>query len=356
MSVTPFDSPLLSGLLGDEAVGTAFSTEAELAAMNAFEVALAVALAEEGFIPEAAAKHIAARIGSFTPDVAAIRTATVRDGVVGVEYVRQLRAHVGSEHGQHVHFGTTSQDLIDTALVIRLKPILAELAKRLHAVTDRLETLERRFGTRALMGHTRMQPALPITVADRIAVWRAPLLRHRDRLAGLQPRLLLVQLGGAVGTRDKLGDKGTSVAMRLAERLELGFSETPWHSGRDNFTELAAWCAMTSGSLGKIGADVSLLAQAGTEIRLDGGGGSSAMPHKSNPVGAEMLVTLARFNATLSAGMNEALVHEQERSGAAWTLEWMLLPQMITATAAGLRHAEALMNSIVALGSTPQRG
>ena len=350
MSVSPFDSPLLAGLLGDESVAAAFSVEAEVSAMHAFEAALAQAEAGEGVIPVDAAAAIVAGLADFAPDLAALGAATARNGVVGVDYVRQLRDHIGAPHGQNVHFGATSQDLVDTALVLRLKTVLGDLDLRLAGIVQALDVLDAKFGSRALMGHTRMQKALPITVSDRIKTWRGPLLRHQVRLAELRPRLLRVQFGGAVGTRDKLGDKGVAVANRLADALGLGRAETAWHSGRDTIVELSGWCALVSGSLGKIGADIALQAQAGSEIVLEQGGGSSAMPHKSNPVSAEMLVTLARFTATLSGGMNQALVHEQERSGAAWTLEWLLLPQQLAATGAGLRHAAALIDSIVDLG------
>jgi 3-carboxy-cis,cis-muconate cycloisomerase len=165
----------------------------------------------------------------------------------------------------------------------------------------------------------------------------------------MTPRLLVVQFGGAVGTLDKLGGKGAAAVAALAGRLDLGVPERAWHSQRDGFAELAGWLSLVTGSLGKLGLDVALMAMAG-DVVLAHGGGSSAMPHKSNPVGAEVLVTLARFNATLVGGMHGALVHEQERSGAAWMLEWMLLPQMLTAAAASLRTATALLGQISEIG------
>jgi 3-carboxy-cis,cis-muconate cycloisomerase len=208
------------------------------------------------------------------------------------------------------------------------------------------------FGSRTLMGHTRMQPAQPITVAHRIGSWRAPLLRHLERIDEISPRLLVVQLGGAVGTLDKLGANGAAVVARVADSLNLGVPRSSWHAERDTMAEFAAWLSLVTGSLGKIGIDVALMAQAGNgEINLKGGGGSSAMPHKSNPVGAEVLIALARLNATLVSGMHDAQVHEQERSGSAWTLEWLVLPQMIMAAGAGTRIALELLDNITALGA-----
>jgi 3-carboxy-cis,cis-muconate cycloisomerase len=212
----------------------------------------------------------------------------------------------------------------------------------LRALTETLRALEKDQGAIALMGRTRMQRALPIHVADKLRGWREPLERHIERLAELRPRLLVVQFGGAIGVRGDLDGKGDAVVGELARLLQLGAGPC-WHVERDALAELASWASLVSGSLGKIGADVALMAQNEIgEVKLAEGGGSSAMPHKSNPVRAEALAALARFNAALLGAQHQALVHENERSGAAWTLEWLVLPQMIVATGAALRHATAL--------------
>ena len=343
-----FDHPWLAGLVGDAEVAALIGPEAELAAILAFEAALAAAEARHGLVPTAAATSIAAAIRGFRPDMAAVARATARDGVVVPELVRQLRSAVGAEHGGHVHFGATSQDVIDTALVLRLKAALPVLAARLDAVIGDLAGLEARFGSRALMGRTRMQAAIPIAAAARVASWRGPLVRQRARLERLLPEVLVVQFGGAAGTLDKLGDKAAAVRAALAEAL--GLEDAPqWQSQRDRIAELGGWLATTSGALGKFGQDVALMAQGG-EVALSGGGSSSAMPHKANPVGAEVLVALARFNAAQVGGLQQAMVHEQERSGAAWALEWLLLPPMLIATAAALRAAKQVTTSIESIG------
>jgi 3-carboxy-cis,cis-muconate cycloisomerase len=193
------------------------------------------------------------------------------------------------------------------------------------------------------MAQTRMQRALPFTVADKIDTWSNPLRRHQEALLELAPQLLVVQLGGPVGTRAQLGPKGDAVAAALAARLGLRVAPS-WHSQRDRIGALGAWLSLLSGTLGKIGQDVALMAQNEVAaVRLAAGGGSSAMAHKSNPVAAEALVAIARFNAGLLGTLHQALVHENERSGAAWTLEWMVLPQMIVATAGALRQAEGMI-------------
>ncbi|GLQ80791.1 3-carboxy-cis,cis-muconate cycloisomerase [Mesorhizobium huakuii] len=349
MTVSPFDHPLLSSLLGDEETARHFSVEAEIAAALAFEGALAEAEADNGIVGLDAAAAIVAALNSFRPDTGLLRAGVAKDGVMVPELVRQIRAAVGEPHGASVHFGATSQDVIDTALVLRLKSVVDHLSLLLTENIVRLSALDDRFGGRALTGMTRMRPAIPIRALDRVATWLVPLLRHQQRLSDQSARLLVVQFGGAAGTLEKLGGKGPAVRAALAAKL--GLADAPqWQCQRDTLADFAGWLSLVTGSLGKFGQDIALMAQRGTEIALSGGGGSSAMPHKQNPVKAEALVALARFNATQLSGMHQALVHEQERSGAAWTLEWLLLPQMIVATAASLRLAAELAAQIENLG------
>jgi 3-carboxy-cis,cis-muconate cycloisomerase len=349
MTVSPFDHPLLSALLGDEEASRYFSVEAEIEAMLEFERALAEAEAESEIIARDAAAAIVTALASFRPDTALLRAGVAKDGVVVPELVRQIRAAVGEPHGDRVHFGATSQDVIDTGLVLRLKSVVEHLGLLLTETLIRFASLEERFGGSALTGMTRMQPAIPIKVGDRVTAWRTPLERHQERLLEQSTRLLVVQFGGAAGTLEKLDDKGPAVRAALAAKL--GLADAPqWQSQRDALADFAGWLSLLTGSLGKFGQDIALMAQGGTEIVLSGGGGSSAMPHKQNPVKAEALVALARFNATQLSGMHQALVHEQERSGAAWMLEWLLLPQMVVATAASLRLAAELAGQVESLG------
>jgi 3-carboxy-cis,cis-muconate cycloisomerase len=347
MAVTPFEHRFLSGLLGDEEIAGQFSVEAEIAALVRFETALAEGEAAEGVIPVAAGRAIADALATFTPDLARLTEETARDGVVMPELVRQLREAVGEPLARYVHFGATSQDAVDTGLVLRLLPILDIFADRLDALVDALAELNARQGGRPVMAHTRMQAAIPVPASRKIESWRDPLIRHRSRLTAIRDQVAVLHFGGAAGMLEKLGEKGPDVAEEVAVWLGLRALPRARHSERDGFAELASFLSLLTGSLGKMGQDIALMAQSEVgEIRLASGGGSSAMPHKVNPVGAEVLVTLARFNATLISGMHQSLVHENERSGAAWTLEWMLLPQMIVATGAALRTAASLLPAI----------
>jgi len=346
MTTSPFDHPFLSGLLGDTEIASYFSAEADIRAILSFEAALARAEATHGIIPAEAARAIGKTCADFTADMESLKIATARDGVVIPDLVRQLRQDAGEEAGKHLHFGATSQDAIDTSLMLRVKSVTFLFSGRLHIIVTGLAALERQFGANRLMGHTRMQAAIPITAADRIAAWRAPLETYRDRLT---EQAFPVQFGGAAGTLEKLGAEASVVRASLAQ--ELGLTDEPqWQSRRSCIADLANLYSMISGSLGKFGQDIALLAEAGAEIELAGGGTSSAMAHKQNPVAAETLVALARFNATQLSAIHHSLVHEQERSGAAWTLEWLVLPQMVMATAASLRLATELTGNIKRLG------
>ena len=339
-------SERLKALLGDAIIEAWLGDGAELAAMLAFEAALAAAEADAGLISEAAAAAIAAACETFKPDQNQLAAGMIRDGLAVPALIAALRAALPEPHRKWLHLGATSQDVIDTSLVMRLKAVVAELDSRVAELLAALQKLRAVGGSTPLMAQTRMQRALPFTAGHKIAAWALPLQRHRLRLQELSPRLLVVQFGGPIGVRGGLEGKGGEVAAGLARRLGLGEAAS-WHNARDSIAEFAGWLSLVSGALGKIGQDIALMAQneIGT-VRLADGGTSSAMPHKSNPVAAEILVTLARFNAGLLGALHQSLVHENERSGAAWTLEWMLLPQMAAATGAGLRHAIALIGGL----------
>lgn len=350
MTYSAFDHPYLSGLLGDEAVAAEFSASADIHAMLAFEAALARAEAVHGIIPASAADRITEACRAFSPDVIALKRVMAVDGVVVPELVRQLRAAVGGEAAEYVHFGATSQDVIDTSLMLRLTSVCRLLCGRLDRLRGAFGEIDRQWGANPLMARTRMQAAIAISVSDRVNAWNAPLASYEDRLERMAVVSFPLQFGGAAGTLEKLGDKAGVVRAALAEHL--GLADHPqWQSQRTTIADLAHILSLISGSLGKFGQDIALLAQACDEIELSGGGGSSAMPHKQNPVAAEALVALARFNAVQLSGIHQSMVHEQERSGAAWTLEWMILPQMAIACGASLRLASVLVDQIKRLGA-----
>ena len=352
MSASVFDHPWLGALFAAPEIAALWSAEAQLAHLLAFERAYTRGLASVGRIGAEDEAGALAAIDSFAPDMAALAAGTARDGVVVPDLVRQLRSGLGT--AEAIHSGATSQDVIDTALVLTLRDVGEVLSRELGAAIADLTELEARFGDAEIMGRTRMQAALPIRAATRLRAWRRPLKNHVQHLEDLAPRVFRLQLGGAVGDNRALDGDADGVMENVGRSLDLNYTGGPWHSDRSGISEFGNWLALVTGSLGKIGQDACLMAQQGVdEIAIAGGGGSSAMPHKSNPVKAELLVTLARFTAGQAGVLNQALVHEQERSGAAWALEWMVLPQMTMAAGCALRTVHDLLSGITRIGEAP---
>jgi len=345
-----FSHPWLSGLFQDPTTEAIWSPDRQLAHMLAFQAALTRAFADVETLPVDIAEKVAADIQAHSPDMDDLRNGTARDGVVVPALVRQLKALAG-DNADAVHNGATSQDVIDTALALTLRDTSLHLQGLIAEVGENLDALDLQFGGSEITGRTRTQSAKPIRVRDRLQAWSTPLSRHKVRLAKLRPVTEILQLGGAVGTREDFGSHGDAIAQSVARKLDLGNPPHGWHTTRDVIIDYANLLSMITGSLGKMGQDICLMAQQGIdEIDLTGGGASSAMPHKQNPVLAELLVTLARFNATQVSGMHHAMVHEQERSGAAWSLEWMILPLMAQATARSLTAANQICRSITRIG------
>lgn len=341
---------LLSSLAGDPQIEALLGDEAQLAAMLAFERELAFAEAEAGLIAQEAATAIAAAIAGFAPDWGGLAAGFATDGVVVPALVKQIRATLPAAHRDALHKGATSQDVVDTALMLQLGRVARAYETRLAGVLERLATLAAAHGGRPLMAQTRMQRALPFTWRDKLLTWQQPLERHLQTLAAMRQGGFAIQLGGPVGDRASLDGHGDAVAAALARRL--GLANAPcWHSQRDRVVGFGSLLSLISGSLGKIGADVALMAQNEiAAVQLTGGGSSSAMAHKSNPVRAEVLVALARFNAGQAGTLQQAMLHENERSGAAWTLEWLTLPAMAVTTGAALRLAAELLDQLVVDG------
>lgn len=352
MSFTPFNAPLLSGLLGDMEIASRFSVKADIEAMLKFEAALARAQVAAGLVPIEHAEKIEEICSSFEPDLGALQGGVVRDGMAVPNLVQQLRIACGGEVAASLHFGATSQDLVDTSLTMRLVDVNQVLKKRLGEAMNSLEELENRFGDNPLMARTRMQAALPVTVKHRLQQWRAPLVDLQDSLTGIAEQLHVVQLGGPVGDLAKMEGKGETVRADLAKALGLNDAGGVWHTDRSRLLAYCNWLSSLCGAIGKIGQDVALMTQNEiAELKFEGAGTSSAMAHKQNPVLAEVLVTLSRFSATLVSGMHHNQVHEQERSGISWTFEWLVLPQLCIAAGASLRSLNALLASTTDIGA-----
>ena len=348
MTVGPFASRLTAPLLSDPAVNAALTGEAAMSAMVQVEAALAAVQGRLGVIPEAAAARICEALEDFSADFDAIGADAAVTGVPTVEFVAQLRRHVGGEAATYVHWGATSQDIIDTGFLLQAQAVLEIADRRLVSIVAKLKALADAHRATPMAGRTRSQQALPISFGLKAARWAQPLIAHRARLEQLRPRVLQVQVGGAAGNLSALGTDGFAVADALADELGLAPAPANGHVARDGVGELAAWLALVAGSLGKIGRDVSLMAMTEIgELADSAGGGSSTLPQKANPIAAETLMTLAAYTATQLAGVFQAAPQEHERGGPGWTAEWMLLPPMLAATGGALRTADAMLDRLI---------
>lgn len=346
MTASPFDSALFGPLIGDAEVAALFTDEATIAAMIVVERALARAQARCGVIPAEAAREIDTRLAGTRIEPTALATGTASAGVPVPVLVAALREGLGPDGGHFLHWGATSQDIVDTGLALRLDRALACIGERLAGLLDGLEASARHWRDLPMAGRTRSQIAAPISFGLRIAGWAAPLIELEHELGALRPRIAQVQLGGAVGANSVIAPHGAAVVAVLAQ--ELGLAPAPaWHANRVRLAALAGWCASVAGALGKLAGDLIVMGRSEiAEAQAGAGGGSSTMPQKANPVLAETVVALARFVAGLTGPMQLATLHHEERDGAAWMLEWLALPQCVLAAATCLRHGRTLVGSL----------
>ncbi|UCZ87025.1 3-carboxy-cis,cis-muconate cycloisomerase [Pseudomonas sp. L5B5] len=326
-----------------------FCDQGRIQAMLDFEAALARAEARVGLIPASAVAPIEAACQAGLYDVQALGEAIVTAGNPAIPLVRALGRQVAGnapEAERHVHLGATSQDVMDSGLVLQLRSAVLLLEQDLQRLGERLAAQAQRHGGLPLAGRTWLQHATPVTLGMKIAGWLGAVTRSRERLQQLKPRLLVLQFGGASGTLAALGEQALPVARALAEELCLELPEQPWHTQRDRLVEFASMLGLLAGSLGKLGRDISLLMQ--TEVAevfepaAAGKGGSSTMPHKRNPVGAAVLISAATRVPGLLATLFAAMPQEHERSLGLWHAEWETLPQICCLVSGALQQALAL--------------
>ena len=343
MTFSPTDSKIYAPLFSDPDIGAIFSDEQFVRYLLQVEAALATAQGRLGVIPAEAAQKIAAGAAALRVDFEQLQAGTEKAGVPIIELVRQLREQVGGEAASYVHWGATTQDIMDTALILQIRAAFSTMENTLLKVIKNLAQLADQHRHTLMAGRTHSQQALPILFGLKVAGWLAPLLRGRQRLTELKPRLLVVQFGGAAGTLASLAEAGVAVQEALADELNLAVPLLPWHTQRDTLVEAAGWLALVSGSLAKMGQDIILMAQTEVaEVRESvdvSRGGSSTMPQKSNPIVSELIIAAARTNAVLLSAMHQALIQEHERATHGWQVEWLNLPQMFALTSVALSKA-----------------
>ncbi len=336
-------SALLDPLFGATAMRSVFSDRARVQRMLDFEAALARAQARAGIVPPAAAAAIAAacRVEAF--DLDALAQATAKAGNPAIPLVKQLTervARTNPDAADFVHLGATSQDAIDTGCVLQLREAFELIESDLTRLAASLAVLADRHRNTLMAGRTLLQHAVPITFGLKAAGWLDAISRHRARWREMQERALVVQFGGASGTLAALGARGLDVATLLADELKLALPALPWHAQRDRLAEVATTCGLLAGSLGKIARDIVLLMQ--TEVAEvfepveEGRGGSSALPHKRNPVAALAVAAAALRVPNLVATMLAAMAQDHERAAGAWHAEWETLPEIVVLTGGAL--------------------
>jgi 3-carboxy-cis,cis-muconate cycloisomerase len=327
----------------DEACADALSDERLLAAMARFEGALALASARAGVVPEAAARTIAevAAIARFDP--AALAPAARRASTLAIPFVKELTAQVAAksaEAARYVHFGATSQDAIDTAVVLCLGPATARLLALSRRLGDAAAGIARRHAQTPTTARTLLQPAVPVPFGWKAAVWLSMFARCHARFRAAARDACVLQFGGAGGTLSAYRGKGDAIAEALASELGLPRSPVTWHSTRDNFARLGSEAAILAGAAGKVARDVSLLMQPevgeAAEPASEGRGGSSAMPHKRNPVGCLAALEAAQRAPGLAATLLAQLAAEHERGLGQWQSQWFTLRDLLCGAGSAL--------------------
>ena len=336
-------SPLLAPMLSGHRMRAVCDDATTLQHMLDFEAALARAEVAAGVIPATAAAPIAKACQAEAFDMAALAAAATRSGNLAIPLVKALTASVAkadAEASRYVHWGATSQDVIDTAAMLSLRAGIDALLTDLDRAIAGFAGLARKHRDTAVVARTWLQHALPMPFGLKLAEYAAALHRSKLRLTRLRAETLALQFGGAAGTLAALGDKGLLVAEALARELKLPLPEAPWHTHRDRIAEAASVFAIIAGSCGKIARDVSLMMQTDVgeafEAAGAGRGGSSTMPHKRNPVAAASALAAATMAPGLAATIFAAQVQDHERSAGPWQAEWPTLPALMLATSGAL--------------------
>src|SRR4051794_10223562 len=350
MPSTVLDSDIFKDMFGTAEMRAVFSDDNLLKCYVEAEVALAVAQGRLGVVPREAADAIAKLAPTVTLDRDALKHEAENVGYPILGLVRQLSQKLG-EPGRYVHWGATTQDIMDTGTVLQIRAALALVERDLAAVSDALAHLATKHRDTPMPGRTHLQQALPITFGYKCAIWLSMMDRHAARLSELKPRVLVAQFGGAAGTLASLGDYGVDVRREYARELKLGDPPITWHVARDAVAETVGFLGLLTGSLGKVGFDIMLMMM--TELGeafepfASHRGASSTMPQKRNPISSEILVANAKAVRQHAALMLDAMVQDFERATGPWHVEWMAIPESFILTAGSLAQAKFMLEALV---------
>jgi 3-carboxy-cis,cis-muconate cycloisomerase len=349
-ATTVLDSMLFRDAFGTPRMREVFSDYTLISRCIEVEVALARAEARCGVIPPGAADEIAAKCNVATLDFDLLRRETDIVGYPILPLVHQLVKQCG-EAGRYVHWGATTQDIMDTADILRIRAGLEVIEDDIATLRRILADLADRYRDTPMAGRTHLQQALPITFGYKAAIWLAMFDRHAERLKQLKPRVLVGQFAGAAGTLASLGDKGLEVQKAFCDELGLGVPVSTWHVARDGLAEAINLLGLITGSLGKIALDVMIMAS--TEFAelyepfVKGRGASSTMPQKRNPISSELMLAAAKAVRQHAGLMLDAMIHDFERATGPWHAEWIAIPESFVLAAGALNQAKFALSGLI---------
>ena len=349
-ATTVFDSILFRDAFGTPRMREIFSDYALISRYVDVEIALARAQARCGVIPAEAAAQIAAKSNAATFDFDLLRHATDIVGYPILPLVHQLVTQCG-DAGRYIHWGATTQDIMDTAIVLQVSQGLTIIEEEINELRRILAKLARKYRDTPMAGRTHLQQALPITFGYKVAIWLAIFDRHAERLEQLKPRVLVGEFAGAAGTLASLGEKGFEVQRTFCEELGLGVPVSTWHVARDGLAETINLLGLITGSLGKIALDIMIMAS--TEFAevyepfVKGRGASSTMPQKRNPISSELMLAAAKAVRQHAGLMLDATIHDLERATGSWHAEWIAIPESFVLTAGALHQAKFALGGLI---------
>jgi len=347
---TVFDSALFRDMFGTAEMRAVFSDEALVGRYLETEAALARAQARAGVVPQSAADAISAAALAVVINFDKLRQQTEIVGYPILPLVHQLSEAAG-EAGRYVHWGATTQDIMDTANVLQIRSALGIVARDLGEVRDRLADLARKYRDTPMAGRTHLQQALPITFGYKAAVWLSSIDRHIERVEQALPRILVGEFAGAAGTLASIGEGGLEMQKFFCEELGLGQPAMTWHVARDGFAEAVTLLGLVTGTLGKIATDIMMMSATEfgevSEPFVPGRGASSTMPQKRNPISSELMLAAAKAVRQHVATMLDGMIHDFERATGSWHLEWLSLPESFLLTASSLANAKFMLAGLV---------
>lgn len=350
MGSTVFDSVLFRDMFGTAEMRAVFADEALVGRYIEAEVALARAQARLGVVPKEAAQAIEAAAKSIRIDFDKLRAETEIVGYPILPLVHQLSEAAG-EAGRYVHWGATTQDIMDTANVLQIRAALEIVARDLREVRDILSAMARKYRDTPMAGRTHLQQALPVTFGYKAAVWLSSIDRHIERVDQALPRILLGEFSGAAGTLASVGEGGLEMQKLFCEELGLHQPSITWHVARDGIAEAVTLLGLITGTLGKIATDVMLLSSSEfgevSEPFVPGRGASSTMPQKRNAISSELMLAAAKAVRQHVATMLDGMIHDLERATGPWHLEWVSLPESFLLTASSLANAKFMLAGLV---------